>query len=66
MGDRKHPVVQYSGRWMDADLQFYVVFNSISVISDDRQMIMKGCVQWIFHDIMMETDYYAVDQEKKG
>ena len=31
--------------WMD-DLRFYVLFNSISVISGDVWMIMKGCVQW--------------------
>ena len=31
--------------WMD-ELAFYVLFNSISVISDDGQMIMKGSVLW--------------------
>ena len=30
--------------WID-DLQFYVLFNNISVISG-QWMIMKGCVQW--------------------
>ena len=32
--------------WMD-DLQGKVLFNSISVISDDEMLIMKGCVQSI-------------------
>ena len=30
---------------MTNDLPFYVIFNSISVISDNRRMIMKGCMQ---------------------
>ena len=32
-------------RWMD-DLQFYVSFNSISVISGQRTDDNEGCVQW--------------------
>ena len=28
------------------DLQFYILFNSISVNQDDDGLIVKGCVQW--------------------
>ena len=31
--------------YMD-DLRFYGLFNSISVISHDGRIILKGCVQW--------------------
>ena len=36
---------KYWDGWLD-DLRFYVLFNSISVISGRWRMIMKGCVQW--------------------
>ena len=39
------PFVTIADGWLD-DLQFYILFNSISVISDNGQMIMKGCVHW--------------------
>ena len=35
-----------ANKWMD-DLQFYILFNSISDSSeDDERLIMKDCVQW--------------------
>ena len=39
-----HEVQDLDGKM--ADLRFYVLFNSISVISDNWRMIMKDCVQW--------------------